>query len=64
MNANQIINSLTFAEANSKYAGDTRRMMRVERESLQVAVQSGDASKIKEAAAEAERVAKMWGVEI
>lgn len=64
MNANQIINSLTFAEVNSKYAGDLRRMMRAERESLQVAVQSGDASKIKEAAAEAERVAEMWGVEI
>lgn len=64
MNANQIINALTFAEVSSQYEADTRRVIRAEREQLSAALQSGDKMKIGMALIEAKRVAEMWGVKI
>ena len=64
MNASQLVKKLTFAEVNASLAADTRRMMREERVSLQAALQSGDADKIKKAMDEAKRVAEMWGVSL
>lgn len=64
MSAQRMINALTFAEVDSRYASDTRRMMRNERFRLQAALAGGDGAKISAAMAEALRVAAMWGVEL
>jgi hypothetical protein len=64
MNANQLIEKLTWAEVNSQYAADCRKVIRDERMSLEVAVRSGDGARIKKATDEALRVANMWGVEV
>lgn len=61
---NKIITRLTFAEVDANLEGDTRRMMREEREALQAAVHSGDGRRITAAVTEARRVADMWGVRI
>lgn len=64
MNANQLATKLTFAEVDGALPSDTRKMMQDERFALSAAIRTGDGQKIKDAMAEAERVAKMWGVEL
>lgn len=60
----QLMAHLTWVEVDGRYAPDCRRIIRDERMSLQVALRSGDALRIQRAAAEARRVAEMWGVEV
>ena len=62
MTPNTLHARLTYAEVDPQYAPDCRRVISTERQSLGLALQSGDNSRIKKAAAEAERVARMWGV--
>ena len=62
MNAQQLSKALDFAEVNGKLAPDCRRVMVDENMVLKSALQSGDATRIKSAKDEAERVARMWGV--
>lgn len=64
MNANQMIEKLTWAEVNNQYAPDCRRTIRDERMTLEAATRSGDAKKIDAAMTEARRVANMWGVDL
>ena len=44
------------------YPADMRRVLRDERQSLTLALRTGDATKIVTAASEARRVAAMWGL--
>jgi hypothetical protein len=60
MSAQQIISRLIAVEIDGSYDYLTRRMMRDERMRVQAAIQCGRG--IAEAKAEAERVARMWGV--
>ncbi len=60
--ATQIYNALTYAEVNSAYQPDTRRMMREERFALRAALESGSRANIASAMSEVQRVAEMWGV--
>ena len=64
MNANQLINKLTWEEVTSKDA-DRRRILRNERMNLQVAVgrRPTQPAHIAAQMREAVRVAEMWGVE-
>lgn len=62
MNATQMINILTFCEVDSSLAADCRAVLMQERIAVQAAAKSGDGAKIAAAMAEAQRVAKMWGV--
>lgn len=55
---------LTWAEVSSQYAIDCRRIISAERQSLGLALKSGDATRIAAATKEALRVADMWGVEL
>ena len=61
---NQLCTRLEFLEIDGDYAPDFRRLMRDERNRLVVAMRTGDGAKIKAAAEEARRVAKMWGVDL
>ena len=60
----QVVTALEFAEVDSRLAVDCRDVLRRERESLTLALRSGDGREIKAAKAEAERVAVMWQVEL
>lgn len=55
---------LQWVEVSSRYAPDCRRVIRDERQTLGIALRSGDPNRIRAAAAEALRVAAMWGVEV
>lgn len=50
-------------EGKPVYPADMRRGLRDERVALTVALRTGNGNKIAAAAAEAKRVAKMWGLE-
>ena len=62
MNAQQVVNKLEWAEVDASLAPDCRRVMRDERQTLVVAMRSGDGARIKRALDEAVRVARLWGV--
>lgn len=49
-------------ETNGSNEPDARRVISAERQSLYLALQSGNAARIEATATEAERVARMWGV--
>ena len=62
MNPRQIYNRLLWAEMDGSLATDCRRMVSAERHALHVAFESKNPEQIRKAAAEALRVARMWGV--
>jgi hypothetical protein len=53
---------LCVVEIDGDYAPDLRRVPSAERQSLGLALESGDDERIADAATEAARVAEMWGV--
>lgn len=62
MTAAKLISQLTWAEVSSKYAPDCRRVIRDERIALTAAAKANKG--VREAMAEAIRVAEMWGVDL
>lgn len=62
--ASRLHNRLVMAELNGDIAVDCRRVLRAERMSLGIALDRDDDAAISAAAAEAVRVAAMWGVEV
>lgn len=59
----QLHTRLTQCEVDATLAPDCRETLRHERESLGLAMASGDGKRIQRAADEARRVARMWGIE-
>lgn len=60
-----VLNELYWAEVGvPKLAPDARRVLVDERIRLEAALRSGDPERIREAEAEARRVARMWGLDV
>ena len=64
MTAQQIIASIEWVEVNGRVAEDARRVMQEERFALVAACQAGDGRRITAACREAQRVAKMWQIDL
>lgn len=62
MTPRQLHERLLAYEVDRKNEPDARRVMGCERQSLYLALESGDVQRISVVATEAERVARMWGV--